>query len=67
MLKRAVDRNHFKRIIRESFRHLTDRLTPKDYVIRLRFNTAFDRSTLSVIRQDTDDLFAPFLKKESLP
>ena len=67
MLKRAVDRNYFKRIIRESFRHLANQLISKDYVVRLRFAVSFDRSQLLMIRKEADDLFVQFLKKENLP
>ncbi len=33
---RAVDRNRFRRLARESFRLLQHRLQPRDYIIRAR-------------------------------
>lgn len=33
---RAVDRNRFRRLVRESFRLLQHRLQPRDYVVRAR-------------------------------
>ena len=66
-LKRAVDRNRFKRLVRESFRHLTTNLAAKDYVIRLRFFKRFDRVGLGLVRQDADQLLSSFVKAESTP
>jgi ribonuclease P protein component len=33
---RAVDRNRFRRLVRETFRVLQHRLQPRDYIVRAR-------------------------------
>ena len=33
---RAVDRNRFRRLVRETFRLLQNRLQPRDYIVRAR-------------------------------
>jgi len=33
---RAVDRNRFRRLVRETFRLLQHRLQPRDYIVRAR-------------------------------
>lgn len=33
---RAVDRNRFRRLVRETFRRLQHRLQPRDYLVRAR-------------------------------
>ena len=33
---RAVDRNRFRRLVRETFRLLQHRLRPRDYIVRAR-------------------------------
>lgn len=33
---RAVDRNRFKRLVRETFRTLQHQLQPRDYIVRAR-------------------------------
>ncbi len=33
---RAVDRNRFRRLVRETFRLLQHRLEPRDYIVRAR-------------------------------
>ena len=48
MLQRAVDRNRFKRVIRERFRCLRDRLPAVDLVVRLAVKPVrFDRKLLA--------------------
>lgn len=34
--RRAVDRNRFRRLVRETFRRLQHRLQPRDYIVRAR-------------------------------
>jgi ribonuclease P protein component len=34
--RRAVDRNRFRRLVREAFRLLQHRLQPRDYIVRAR-------------------------------
>lgn len=65
--KKAVDRNHFKRLLRESYRlnkHLLLDNIQKNYAIMFFYQTK-DRLSFEEINSKTMQLFEKFLKTES--
>ena len=65
--KKAVDRNHFKRLLRESYRlnkHLLLDNIQKNYAIMFFYQTK-DRLSFEEINAKTAQLFEKFLKTES--
>ncbi|OGT60580.1 MAG: ribonuclease P protein component [Gammaproteobacteria bacterium RIFCSPHIGHO2_12_FULL_45_12] len=58
-VRRAVDRNKVKRILRESFRHHREALLERDFVVILRAScSSFDKKAL---REDINHLWQPFI------
>lgn len=66
--KKAVDRNYFKRVLRETYRHnkyiLLDKLQ-KPYAFMLMYQTK-DRLEFAEINTKTIQLFEKFLAQENL-
>lgn len=55
-IRSAVNRNLVRRIVRESFRLIRDKLPKKDIVVRV--SARMDRPDRRVLREEIDELFA---------
>lgn len=66
--KKAVDRNYFKRVLRETYRlnkHIITEKLSRPYAIMFFYQTK-DRLPYADIEEKTRQLFEKFLKQESL-
>lgn len=58
-VKRAVDRNYLRRVIRESFRHHQDQLKGLDIIVMVRANPFV--SDLAILQKSVDNLWAKLI------